>query len=86
VVDVPSRTPPVEPSPAPVPTAEPSGAYANPVFGESFPDPMVIRDDHAYWAFGTGDRFPILRSPDLVHWRAAGHALAARASSSSTSR
>ncbi len=45
------------------------------------PDPFVL-DVHGahrdYLAFATGDRFPILRSSDLVHWRPAGTAFAAR--------
>src|ERR1700759_1657010 len=45
------------------------------------PAPFVLDAQGAhrdYWAFVTGDRFPILRSSDLVHWRSAGTAFAAR--------
>ena len=59
-----------------------SGAYQNPVFSAAaFPDPFVLDngDGHAdYWAFGTGDLFPVLHSADLVHWTAAGTAMTAR--------
>jgi beta-xylosidase len=45
------------------------------------PDPFVL-DVHGahrdYLAFVTGDRFPVLRSSDLRHWRSAGTAFAAR--------
>ncbi len=50
--------------------------YANPVYAGDFPDPSVVRIGPEYWAAGTasqGNPFPpILRSPDLVHWTAAG--------------
>jgi Glycosyl hydrolases family 43 len=84
IAEPPSRTaepppdpPPAEPAPEPAP--DPPG-YRNPVGGDhAFPDPTVIRDDDGeYWAYATGDRFPIMRSADLVHWRAAGHALDGR--------
>lgn len=57
--------------------------YRNPVYPTSFPDPMVMVLDvgahhRDYYAYATGNRFPILRSPDLVHWRAAGHAFTSR--------
>jgi hypothetical protein len=45
------------------------------------PDPFVLDlgSFHTdYWTFTTGDRFPILRSADLVHWRSVGAALGAR--------
>jgi beta-xylosidase len=45
------------------------------------PDPFVL-DVHGahrdFWAFVTGDRFPMLRSSDLRHWRPGGTAFAAR--------
>jgi xylan 1,4-beta-xylosidase len=50
--------------------------YTNPVYSGDFPDPSVVRIGPEYWAAGTAaanDQFPpILRSPDLVHWTAAG--------------
>jgi beta-xylosidase len=33
---------------------------------------------HDYWAFTTGNLFPILHSSDLVHWTSAGTAMTAR--------
>jgi len=60
-------------------------AYENPVFEGSFADPFVWRSDGVYYAVGTGQAeaeghvgssaFPLLTSPDLVHWRALGAAL-----------
>lgn len=64
-------------------------AYTNPVYPDYFADPFVWRSNGEYYAIGTGpdeaagvagggDRpavFPLLRSPDLVSWRPAGHAL-----------
>ena len=55
-------------------------AYFNPVFGHSFPDPMVLRVGRSYYAYATHSGpptpgvFPILRSRDLVHWKWAGYA------------
>lgn len=63
--------------------------YTNPVHGEYFADPYVWWSGDAYCAVGTGPAeaagtvggasgptvFPLLRSSDLVSWRAAGHAL-----------
>ncbi len=63
--------------------------YTNPVHGEYFADPFVWRGDGEYYAIGTGSHeatggafsardatvFPLLRSPDLVHWQDAGRAL-----------
>jgi len=50
--------------------------YQNPVYDGNFPDPSVVRIGPEYWAAGTAagpDGFPpLLRSPDLVHWTAAG--------------
>ena len=83
-----------DPIPAPAPVAAPAaapgpetppGGYRNPVFptptAPGRPDPMVldVGDAHSdYLAFTTGDRFPVLRSTDLVHWTPAAPALAAR--------
>lgn len=55
--------------------------YLNPVFAQPFPDPMVldVGDRHdEYYAYATGDLFPILRSTDLVNWTAVGTAFAQR--------
>ena len=75
---------PAPPTPAPTPAPAPAPAhppgYRNPVGGSgAFPDPTIIRDDSGtYWAFATGARFPMMRSRDLVHWKHAGPALAAK--------
>lgn len=63
-------------------------SYTNPVFAGYFADPFVLRaDDGAYYAFGTADfsrtgsapfdnnRFPVLRSTNLIHWEHIGGAL-----------
>ena len=72
-------------APAAEPEEEPSvpeGSYQNPVFAApGAPDPGVLDVGSAhsdYFVFSTGDRFPMLRSPDLVNWTAAGRALQAR--------
>ncbi|MEJ7789031.1 MAG: family 43 glycosylhydrolase [Thermoleophilaceae bacterium] len=61
-----------------------SPGYQNPVFASpGAPDPMVldVAGTHSnYYAFSTGDRFPMLRSKDLVSWAPAGAALAVRPS------
>ncbi len=55
--------------------------YTNPVWSGYFADPFVLRHEGVYYAYGTGPRaddgrvFPVLRSPDLVHWEAQGGAL-----------
>jgi GH43 family beta-xylosidase len=55
--------------------------YANPVYDRYLADPFVLRHDGLYYAYGTapaspeGWQFPVLRSPDLVRWEAAGYAL-----------
>jgi len=55
--------------------------YENPVYGSSFPDPGVFADGPTdYYAYGTGGRFPVLKSSDLVHWETVGRALSARPS------
>ncbi len=59
-----------------------NGYYQNPVFGAAaFPDPFVLDDGggHAsYWAFATGDLFPVMHSTDLVNWTPEGNAMSAR--------
>ena len=76
-----SPPPVTAPSPAPPPeTAE--TYYQNPVYSTAaFPDPFVLDngDTHSdYWAFATGDLFPILHSADLVRWTPEGTAMSAR--------
>ena len=73
----PTRTPPVADVPADAGPAMPD-AFRNPVHDAEFPDPFVLREGDAWYAYGTGARFPILRSTDLVTWTPAGHALAER--------
>lgn len=62
--------------------------YKNPVYAEYFADPFVWRASDDYFAIGTGNDeangtggefgvFPLLTSPDLVHWRPLGRALQA---------
>jgi hypothetical protein len=63
-------------------TVTTSGYYQNAVYSAAaFPDPFVLDngDRHSdYWAFATGDLFPILHSTDLVNWSAHGTAMTAR--------
>jgi hypothetical protein len=73
---------PAGPGAGPPAPPAPEGAYQNPVFAEpGAPDPGVldVGSTHSdYFVFSTGGRFPMLRSPDLVNWTPAGHALPAR--------
>jgi hypothetical protein len=58
-----------------------SFTYENPVYGSSFPDPGALRNSSTdYYAYGTGGRFPILKSSDLVHWEEVGRAFSSRPS------
>lgn len=60
---------------------QPASTYTNPVYPHYMADPFVLRHDGHYYAYGTaapsadGWQFPVLHSPDLVHWEAAGYAL-----------
>jgi beta-xylosidase len=57
-----------------------AGLFQNPVFA-SAPDPYIldVGARHSdYYAFATGNLFPVLRSTDLVHWTAAGRAMTAQ--------
>lgn len=60
--------------------------YQNPLWPGYCADPFVLRWQDAYYAYGTGSSqgnvlehdgkmFPVLRSPDLVHWEYLGGAL-----------
>jgi beta-xylosidase len=55
--------------------------YQNPVYPHYFADPFALRAGEFYYAYGTappderGRQFPVLRSPDLVHWEYVRHAL-----------
>jgi beta-xylosidase len=55
------------------------GAYTNPVYGDYFADPFVLRHEGGYYAYGTapfeGRTIPALASEDLVHWRPLGDVL-----------
>jgi hypothetical protein len=53
-----------------------ASTYTNPV-GGTFPDPMAALTGADYYAYATGDNFPILHSTDLVHWAGAGTAFTA---------
>lgn len=61
-------------------------SYANPVWAGYFADPFVLKHGGQYYAYGTGCNignkataggrmFPVLRSPDLIHWESLGGAL-----------
>lgn len=60
--------------------------YCNPVWPGYLADPFVLRTRDGYFAYGTGSDegagrqadgrvFPVLHSPDLVHWTPRGGAL-----------
>jgi beta-xylosidase len=55
------------------------GTYTNPVYGEYFADPFVLRHGDAYYAYGTypvvGRTVPALRSTNLVDWTRLGDVL-----------
>ena len=59
-----------------MPPADPP-LFANPVMSGDFPDPTAVRIGPEYWAVATRasgqPQPPILRSPDLVHWKLAGY-------------
>ena len=78
----PSRVPVPPATAAPPPSSPPPAGYRNPVFAApGAPDPTVLDVGGAhsdYYAFSTGDRFPVLRSSDLVDWVVAQPALAER--------
>src|SRR5439155_20756894 len=42
----------------------------------SFPDPMALLSGVDYYAYGTGNLFPVLHSTDLVNWASVGTAFA----------
>lgn len=53
--------------------------YQNPVYPFDFADPFVLKTARGYFAYGTAvseERlFPVLHSPDLVHWKKLGGSL-----------
>jgi len=54
-------------------------AYTNPVLFADYSDPDVIRVGRDYYMVASSFHFspgiPVLKSPDLVHWRIIGHVL-----------
>jgi hypothetical protein len=58
-------------------TTPPPSTYQNPVYG-GLADPMGLRDLGDFYAYGTGELFPVLHSTDLVHWEKAGTAMTRR--------
>jgi beta-xylosidase len=48
-----------------------AGEFQNPVIKSDFPDPFVLSDTDAYYAYatnGSGENIQAARSTDLVHW------------------
>lgn len=47
-----------------------AGAYSNPVIDSNFPDPCILNDGNAYYAYATnsGPNMPARWSTDLTHW------------------
>jgi len=63
-----------------------AATYCNPIWPSNLPDPFALKVHGRYYAYGTDQRehvpegdlvFPVLASPDLVHWQEAGHVLRA---------
>jgi beta-xylosidase len=56
-----------------------TGGYCNPVYDGYFADPFVFQSGDSYYAVGTAGTergiFPMLKSPDLVHWELLGPSL-----------
>src|SRR6218665_953422 len=77
---VPTPPMPVEPTPEPVPPGPPPSVppleAINPVLSGDFADPSVIKVAAEYWASATSSewapQYPLLRSPDLIHWEQVG--------------
>src|SRR5688572_21583360 len=58
----------------------PDATYRNPVVAVNCPDPGVLADGDVFYAVCTSnnnqaerDKFPVLRSADLVSWQPIGH-------------
>jgi beta-xylosidase len=79
VVPVPAPPPASTSSSNTQPIATPRvSTFVNPVYDDDFPDPFVLRDGDAYYAYATNVRsnnVPVLRSTDLVNWSKLGDAL-----------
>jgi beta-xylosidase len=55
-----------------------TSGFRNPVYDGNFPDPMVVSESGAYWAFATngqGSNVQTLRSNDLIVWEQGDDAL-----------
>ena len=58
-----------------LPAASAASGYSNPVIDTNQPDPGILRVDQGYYLYstaGSAGNMPVLRSPDLVHWRRVG--------------
>ena len=53
------------------------GTFRNPVYGRPFADPMVLKFNGQYYAYGTpkSGGLPVLRSSDLTNWEESGEIL-----------
>ena len=75
----PTPRPPPAPTHAPPAQVPPSArTYTNPVYGDDFPDPFVMRVGDTYYGFSTNVRssnIPVIRSKDLATWERVGDAL-----------
>jgi len=60
--------------------------FRNPVHGRPFADPMVLKFNGPYYAYGTPNSggLPVLRSSDLAHWEESGEILAPRPAGTTT--
>jgi len=57
---------------------DPVDTFTNPVYAGDAPDPQAVRVGDTWYLVhtnGGGQNVPVLTSPDLVHWTAAGDAL-----------
>lgn len=60
------------------PAEEEVAVFTNPVYSDNFPDPGALLVGDTWFAYGTNSptvNVPVLTSPDLVNWTAAGDAL-----------
>lgn len=58
--------------PATMATASPDpNAFSNPVYGNNFPDPFILKAGGVYYAYATNNgikKYQLLKSKDLVNW------------------